>query len=66
MDPTFTSSSAANLGSPTGSKVNLALNGDREELGLGRPGEGKREVFSDFKRFVSFGLGSRRESQQGL
>lgn len=65
MDPSSTASLTAHgLASPGGSRASLPLTGDnREDGGGAKPGEGKREVFSDFKRFVSFGL-SRRDSVQ--
>jgi hypothetical protein len=65
MDPSSTTSlTVNNLASPGGSRANLPLTGDnREDGGAARAGEGKREVFSDFKRFVSFGL-SRKDSVQ--
>jgi hypothetical protein len=65
MDPSSTASlTTNNLVSPGGSRASLPLTGDREDSGA--RGEGKREVFSDFRRFVSFGLSARRDSGQAF
>ena len=67
MDPPSFSSilGTTSLASPPASRMSLSGDGDTASnvgLGGGRTGDGKREVFSDFKRFVSFGL-VRRDSQ---
>lgn len=72
MDPPAAGYVGGSLISPAGSRISLPLAGESifaslatptpsgpstgSTIGEGRPGDQKREVFSDFRRFVSFGL----------
>jgi len=72
MDPPATGYVGGSLISPAGSRISLPSASESifaslstptpsgpstgSTIGDGRPGDQKREVFSDFRRFVSFGL----------